>query len=332
MKLTDQKNDSEKVFEEAAEWFHKRETGQLDTSAFEKWLLSDLRHETAYRKVEESDFELKSLRLTPEMLRLENEILLKAGHRSKSRLYPSSRRAVIAAGAAGLAGIALAGWHWATLGDVYKTAIGEQKTVLLDDGSKVNIDANSEVRASISRKDRDIRLLSGRANFVVSKDPSRAFRVLARDKLITALGTAFSVDLTADAVSVILSEGEISIGQTSQDHTTNKLIIPYLSGQKLVRLQFGTTLPSIKDASAAEELSWLSGTISFQNEALSSAAARMNNYSHVKIEIEGESARKLQVTGQFAAGRSDAFVDAVTSYFPLRAESPDKKTIVLKEK
>lgn len=334
--MAPERKDTERIFEEAAEWFHRRESGQFDPVAFEKWLFADLRHDDAYRSVEEADFQLKNLRLNPEMRRLENEILLEVGHRSRfqtPRLTKAvSRRLFVGAGGAGLAALGIAIWRSARPEELYKTAVGEQRTVLLSDGSKMDIDANAEVAVSISKRARDIKVISGRANFNVYKDPFRPFRVQARDKVITALGTAFSVDLTSNALSVMLTEGVISIGQTSKDGFKPKLIIPRLTGQKLVRLDTGAVSPLIKAASPASELSWMNGVINFDNETLVAAADRMNNYSGLKIQIEGKQARELQVTGQFSAGRSDAFVDAVTSYFPLAVERPDAQTIVLRHR
>jgi transmembrane sensor len=56
----------------------------------------------------------------------------------------------------------------------------------------------------------------------------------------------------------------------------------------------------------------------FDNEPLSSAVERINRYAHQQVEVDPAVAA-LGVSGAFNAGDTDAFIDAVTNYFPVEA-------------
>ncbi len=74
-------------------------------------------------------------------------------------------------------GTALIGWRFALYGQlqyppVYMTKTGELRTLMLDDGSSVALDAESRVRVRFSKQSRDLDL-EGQALFQVAHDSSR---------------------------------------------------------------------------------------------------------------------------------------------------------------
>ncbi len=122
-----------------------------------------------------------------------------------------------AAMAVGLLGIAIAVTTWlfpqsltATNG-IYATAIGEVQVQTLADGSVIHINTDSQVQVDYSEDVRKIRLLRGEAHFKVTKDPDRPFEVHARDGLVKAVGTAFSVRLDLEDVKVTVTEGRVDL-------------------------------------------------------------------------------------------------------------------------
>src|SRR3546814_19614962 len=53
---------------------------------------------------------------------------------------------------------------------VYATGLGERRVVMLDDDSRLSLDANTRVRVNYSRAGRQLWLEEGRARFEVEKD------------------------------------------------------------------------------------------------------------------------------------------------------------------
>src|SRR3546814_20909966 len=57
---------------------------------------------------------------------------------------------------------------------VYATGLGERRVVMLDDDSRLSLDAKTRVRVKYSRAGRQLWLDEGRARFEVGKDPLRS--------------------------------------------------------------------------------------------------------------------------------------------------------------
>lgn len=70
-----------------------------------------------------------------------------------------------------------------------------------------------------------------------------------------------------------------------------------------------------------QALAWRRGQMVFDNVALADAAAEMNRYSTLQVVVADPSLRALRISGTFKAGETRAFVEAIQSYFPVRAES-----------
>ena len=111
-------------------------------------------------------------------------------------------------------------WVWqltpisSTVGNgVYRTAVGEQSTLILSDRSQVLLDTGSAVRIAYEDGTRKIHLLDGKAHFDVAKNPERPFEVYARDGLVRAVGTAFSVYLAEEEVEVLVDEGRVDLAR-----------------------------------------------------------------------------------------------------------------------
>ncbi|MFC6978484.1 FecR family protein [Microbulbifer taiwanensis] len=82
------------------------------------------------------------------------------------------------------------------------TGTGEQRSLLLSDGSRLFLAPESAVDIAYSDGGRSVRLLEGSAFFEVQPDPGRPFSVDAGGTRTTVLGTAFGVDRT-DAGAVV---------------------------------------------------------------------------------------------------------------------------------
>jgi transmembrane sensor len=94
---------------------------------------------------------------------------------------------------------------------IYVTAIGGIQERKLVDGSILKINTDSQVQVDYSDNVRKIRLLRGEAHFQVSHNANWPFEVYAGTRMVKAIGTAFSVQLSNDSVQVTVSEGRVDI-------------------------------------------------------------------------------------------------------------------------
>lgn len=112
---------------------------------------------------------------------------------------------------------ALAGWLGQLRGvQLYQTRAGEQRSILLAEGSRVTLNSASTVEVELDRGRRIVHLLSGEALFRVSHDSARPFDVYAEDAVVRAIGTEFNVDLRANYAAVTVLQGRVAVMSASQ--------------------------------------------------------------------------------------------------------------------
>lgn len=327
--------EEDQIIEAATRWFHLRDSGAaFDAAGLETWLAAHLRHRQAFEDIVERDNRLQALKEAPELLAMRSEALkyarqsALAAHAGERRL---NRRNLIAACIGG--GVVTIGSVFGGMklsAKTFKTDIGEQQSVKLADDSTIVLDANSEVRVHYKSKERHIQLVAGRAHFEVAKDANRPFVVQAHDKTVTALGTAFTVDLQGQKVAVTLIEGRISIQKSIAGGGQVRISDTVQPNQELVMADSGK-IELIKDVDVSRSQAWREGAIYFDNETLEEAVERMNNYSRIQIRVEPGRIRNLPISGQFSAGNTASFVDAITSFYPVEVKK-DGQTLLIKEK
>ena len=95
--------------------------------------------------------------------------------------------------------------------NTYTTGVGEQRSIVLDDSSTVELNSRSRVRVRFSDAERDIDLIEGQALFHVAKNPRRPFVVSADGTHIRAVGTQFDVYQKTSGTVVTVVEGKVAV-------------------------------------------------------------------------------------------------------------------------
>jgi transmembrane sensor len=191
------------------------------------------------------------------------------------------------------------------------TAIGEQRSLTLEDGSRVLLNTGTRIAIQYSPQVRSIDLKQGEALFEVAKDPRRAFIVTAGDRTITALGTSFVVRRDEQRLSVTLVEGQVAVSEPQ------KLAVPLIlkPGERVV---LGSYRPPAVDRPALDKVvAWQQGQVAFDNTPLVVAIREMNRYSAAKLVVVRPEAERIHVSGVFRAGDSASFARAMAETYRL---------------
>lgn len=235
----------------------------------------------------------------------------------------------------------------------YQTAIGEQRLVSLEDGSRVMLNTGSRVLIDYTRGERRIILDFGEVFFEIEKDPNRPLTVATNGRLITVLGTKFSVRLAGGGVKVTVLEGVVAVGKEEnrfplkegQAHSGSPDLRPgehsrlrLLAGPDDVILPAGTVATFARDgeqiietvgAAVERQQSWRSGAVRFENEPLYQVVAELNRYSKAKILIEDDAIVNLPISGVFRLERVDVILDALEDVIPIEiVRYPDRYALV----
>ena len=317
------------VEDQAAAWLLRlRDGGDAGVRAeLGDWLAADPAHGPALDAVR-ATWELFGVQAAaPELLAMRRDALARA-HRAGGRRWGGIQigRRSVAAGLTALVAAPLGAVWWlnarVTPGRAYRTEVGEQRTVTLDDGSRVSLDANTVLKVAYSRDLRLIEFATGRAHFEVAKDAARPLKVRAGAKTITALGTAFTVERQAEHVVVTLVEGRVAVTEDGAAAATE------MKPQQQLVLAPGGPAVLHQEVDTDRAMAWREGKLVFDDETLADAAQRLNNYSAVKLVIEGDAVRNLRISGIFKAGDTPAFVEAVKAYFPVDAQASDATVVI----
>jgi transmembrane sensor len=234
---------------------------------------------------------------------------------SLPRIDPSRRRSgggllrppAIAAGAF-VAVIALVAILLFLRDPVIATGTGEQRSVVLQDGTRVSLNTDTRLAIHFTPQRRVVQLRRGEALFDVAKNAKRPFVVIAGDQSVVALGTVFMVRRQNDEVDVTLVEGKVTVATVE---ATAKVLAP---GERLRVAGSSHTLdrPSIEAVTA-----WRRGEVVLDHTPLAEAIAEMNRYSAVKIVASGQDLASIQVSGIFRTGDSSRFAQAVADTYQL---------------
>lgn len=309
---------------EAAAWFARldqKRVSATDIQDFFAWR-KDPGNARAYERVEKAWSTSQALADDPDIAALTAEALGQAPPQVRARHMVSRLWKPLAAGAVGLAALAIAGTWLLDRPASYATAVGEQHVLRLADGSKVVLDTNSRVDVRLRADRRSVTLVSGQAFFDVEGDPARPFVVTAGDTIVTAVGTRFDVRKLGEGARVTLVEGRVDVG-TSSTTSPGWSLAP---GQQVVTAQ---RRPEVRKVDVARETSWTTGRLTFSGTPIREAVAEVGRYSKDRIELGDAGIAHVPVSGAFDAGDTEAFVAALSELYGVQATRRADGTIIL---
>ena len=322
--MSERRNETS-LTQEAADWharLRSESLSEVEEVRFRAWLSGDPARRREFDQLSALWDKLDAVGEAPEILEERRSIAKTAGASGPAGI---SRRAVVgwalAAGAAGAAGFL--SWQRLFASETYATAVGEQRTVPLSDGSIVTLNTSSQVRVRFSRGERRIDILAGQVNFEVARDSARPFIVRASSGgEVRALGTVFDVYERANDVVVTLLEGRVAVTPGAVAD-----VVELTAGQQVT---FGAGQPPERTQIDVQHASaWRSRKLIFADTPLAQAIADANRYTRQQIELHAPQLADAKISGTFDAGRNEALAEGLQAYFGLQVEHAGPDRIVL---
>ncbi len=297
-----------------------------------RWLADDPEHEAAFEHL--TDTWEKSARLR----RRPMEQIAGLERTGLNLTLPRAALATLV-----VASLAIAGTVLYLRTDAITTAVGEQRAVTLDDGTRLTLNTDSRAVVQYDRTQRRVKLERGEALFEVAKRPDWPFIVSAGDREVRALGTAFIVRRDDQTLSVILVEGKVTVTPTNTPGLSAQLDgamtrtppgasaapsngLTLSAGE---RLRLGRREPAKIDRPSMERVTaWQRGQVALDSTSLADAVAEMNRYSRALLVIENPEVAAIPVSGLFKAGDSENFAKAVAKSYRLEVRE-DAGRIIL---
>jgi transmembrane sensor len=310
--------------QQAASWFtrlSKRRVSTDDVKAFSVWR-RDPDNARAYERVESVWAATNALADDPEISALTAEALGRAPAPMRARAMVSGIWKPLGGAAVAMIALAVVSLWVLNRPLTYVTAVGELRTVRLEDGSRVTLDTGSRIQVRLDDARRSVTLISGQAFFDVAGNPTRPFVVSAGDTQVTAIGTRFDVRRLRDGARVTLVEGRVTVREADRAGDGWSLD----PGQQVTT---ATPRPVVATVDVAQETSWTTGRLIFRETPIRAAVEEVNRYSETKIELQASRIAGIPVSGVFDTGDTDGFVAALQELYSVRAERRPDGSVIL---
>ena len=320
---------------DAAAWI-ARLHGEARTAkveaGFQRWLAASADHRAAFE--------------------MANDIWSGVERLPKSPALPSAQRSRVLAmtpahalaACTALFLIFLGGWfYWRDPG--LTTRPGEQRTLTLEDGTRVYLNTASRMHVHYDATSRRVELDDGEAYFEVAKHADWPFVVIAGGRQVVARGTAFLVRHDDERIAVTLVEGKVTVAPAGEAvawtaapaatvASTSQPALPEGAKEQLTltpgqRVTFaGREAPKLDQPSLEGVTAWQRGQVVLDHTPLADAVAEMNRYSDIKLRIEDPATRRAEVTGIFRTGDSEYFAQAVSETYHLRVATRGREIML----
>jgi ferric-dicitrate binding protein FerR (iron transport regulator) len=203
------------------------------------------------------------------------------------------------------------------------TGVGERARIRLGDGSVVVLAARSRlgIPADFGVRAREVET-EGEAYFVVAHDSTLPFIVHTRGARTVDVGTTFVVRAYPEdrEVSVVVSEGSVTLGADSSSHSTDALAATLLHPGQKGRLPTGARVPTVTAVDAASYTGWIDGRLAFDNAPLSQVIADLGRWHTTRIVLADSSLAHETLTASLAADSFDDALRTLTTVLALRVE------------
>lgn len=190
----------------------------------------------------------------------------------------------------------------------YTTSVGSRRTVVLEDGSRVELNTDTRVRAFFDEGSRQVQLVRGEAYFDVRPNPQKPFVVHVDGQRIVVLGTRFAVRRDAQRMRVLVEHGKVRIDpmpMRADSEPPPPLIA--VRGDSVLVDQRSALVTTLADARLDNELAWRTGFLRFDDVPLGQVAAEFNRYNQRKLVVD-EKVKSIRISGSFESSNLDAFI------------------------
>jgi transmembrane sensor len=253
----------------------------------------------------------------------EAEAFLRVARKANNK-RPMLQRPLLFALAAAMLAIFAGAWVLFGSPQRYQTALGEQRSVVLNDGSVITLNTSSKIEVNLEKDHRTIRLFAGEALFQVAHDRARPFDVIAGDTTVRAVGTQFNVYRKDTETTVTVVEGRVAVSSDplprqgegadrvalsgrgpspSMEKATDEVLN---AGEQVVVTPHSR--PRATLANLATATAWTQRRLVFEHRPLGEVAEEFNRYNRQSIQIESAELRSQEVTGVFQANDPDSFM------------------------
>lgn len=220
----------------------------------------------------------------------------------------------VSAAAGALAASLALGWvlisgHFPLAGaETYETAIGEHRSVILADGSHIELDGATRISVRLENDARHVTMERGEAIYDIAHDSARPFTIAAGDRQVRVVGTEFDVRTREGAFSVTVRRGMVEVSPAPGAEGTAVRLAP---GD---RIDHVAGLPDKRSSgvSADEVFGWRTGQLIYRERPLSEVVADLNAHYAKPVSMADSRAATQPFSGVLTLDGEDEVVHRLT--------------------
>lgn len=311
-------NTPELIEEQASLWAARLDGGELSAeyrAELQKWLNADSAHRAAlvrYQRLSDSVDACCERRLAAAA-----EAVLHKNRQARRR------RPYIAAALATAAAFAVMVTLRLDRPQRYSTPMAGRESAILDDGSRIELNALTEVSVTFTRKERRAEVSSGEALFSVEKDNRRPFRVVTPSGVVTVTGTVFNVRAASTAeTEITVLEGSVRV--QPQENVLGERMVP--AGSQALLCAGAAMIRALPPGAAEDAAAWRQGWAVFSGTPLQEVFARFAPYHRKALRVDPAVA-SLRLGGRYSLDDFNGLLEAIESILPVRVSHLPDSTI-----
>ncbi|MBB5684862.1 FecR family protein [Sphingobium boeckii] len=299
---------------DAALWVNRLDQPVIDTSAsaaFDAWMAADARHRESFADMQalwHSDTLLQALE------RSEASIAEGEAPVTRASRFADLRRSALWFAMAGSA--AMLFLIVPKLGvETYRTGTGGGRTIVLADGSHVDLSGDAELSVRIMPWRREVTLARGEAFFDVAHERWRPFLVKSGSTSVRVLGTAFNVDRQSATRTAV----EVYRGAVTLDTPRTQDIVLHKGDHARVvddRITAQATNPNA-GVGRHDKPDWTAGWFEASDVPMSVLIAKVQRYSLRPIRLRDPKMAALPVSGRFQVSDPARVLNAIRGAYAL---------------
>lgn len=294
-----------KTLEAAATWYVQLNDGAVSeakTRAWQAWMQSSPQHAAAWTRVE---------RLQQQWAQMPRQAALSSLGAAKAQ-----RREVLK-----ILGMLLAvgGCSWLTVEAVpyrsmlaqHRTGVGERRSLELEDGSQLALNAETALDIRFDAHQRLIQLYGGEILVQTAKDPAqRPFIVSTAQGRIRALGTQFSVRLWPEHTRVGVLQAAVEVSAAERADQPLRLD----TGQQVL---FDRNHIDAAEPLAASSAAWVHGMLSVEDWRLGDFIEELSRYRPGVLRCDA-AVQHLSISGAFRIDDTETVLENLSKTLPVR--------------
>ncbi|WP_260396813.1 FecR domain-containing protein [Variovorax sp. KBW07] len=310
-----------RLVDEAAQWLARMHAGhftEADAQRCERWRNQSPDHQRVWQSAEQLS---RKFGAVPPAVGMP---VLDRGRATANRRALLRTVAVLLA-APSVAWIGYRAVPWQTLGAEYRTATGERRDIVLDDGSRISINTATAIDVAFDATRRLVRQREGEILIETASDPSpgphRPFLVETPEGRLQALGTRFIVRRDEGHSRLTVLAGAVEVRPSRAPDAS----VVVSAGQQLAFTAdaVGAVSPASTGADA-----WAQGVLYAQEMRLGDFIAELARYRSGVLRCDPAIA-DLRVSGAFQLDNTDRILDILAQTLPVRVDSRTRYWVTL---